>query len=135
MKDDGYRLYPLQDGWEALVGKSARDNDRLSLKIGRPQDFWFHVAGMPGSHVVVRHPDRPDQCPREIRKIGAGLAAFFSKARSGGRVSVHWTTCQNVSKRRGAPAGEVLLRKFEKTFAEPIDPKINLEETRDESST
>ena len=119
---EGVRIYEIEDGWEILVGKTARDNDHLSLRIGKANDFWFHVAGMPGSHVVARHPDQPDQCPREIKRISAGLAAHFSKAKNAGKVAVHWTSCKHVSKRRGAPAGQVLLKKFEKINTEPLDP-------------
>ena len=124
MKDpmDGIRIYPMEEGWQILVGRTARANDRLSLRIGLPADFWFHVAGMPGSHVVARHPNRPDHCPRDIRKVAGGLAAFFGKGKHGGNVSIHWTTCGNVSKRRGAPAGQVQLKKHAKMTAAPIDP-------------
>ena len=119
---DGIRTYRVEDGWEILVGKTAHDNDHLSIKIGKPADFWFHVAGMPGSHVLARHETRPAVCPKEIKQICAGLAAFFSKARNGGRVSVHFTSCKHVSKQKGAPAGQVVLKKFEKVMAEPLDP-------------
>jgi len=72
----GIRHYHLEDDWEILVGRSAQDNDQLSTKIGRPADFWFHVAGMPGSHVVARHPLRPEQCPRDIKRVAGGLAVM-----------------------------------------------------------
>lgn len=119
---DGVRIYSTPEGWEILVGKTARDNDHLSLKIGKANDFWFHVAGMPGSHVVARHADRPTHCPKEIKKLCGGLAAHFSKAKNAGKTSIHWTTCKHVSKRSGAPAGQVILKKFEKLMVEPIDP-------------
>ncbi len=122
MEMDGIRTFKFEGDWEILIGKTARDNDRLSLKIGGASDFWFHVAGMSGSHVVARHPSRPGQCPREVKRVSAGLAAFFSKARNAGKVTVHWTTCKYVSKKRGAPAGQVQLKKFEKVMIEPLDP-------------
>jgi predicted ribosome quality control (RQC) complex YloA/Tae2 family protein len=53
------------------------------------------------------------------------LAAFFGKGRKGGKVAIHWTTCGNVSKKRGAPAGQVSLKKFETLMAEPIDPSTH----------
>lgn len=118
---DGIQTFNWE-GWEILVGRNATANDTLSLKIGKPLDFWFHVAGMPGSHVVARHPDRPQRCPRAVRELAAGLAAFHSKGRNAKRVAVHWTTCHHVSKRRGAPAGQVVLRRFDATMAKPIDP-------------
>ena len=46
-----------------LVGKSAEDNDLLSLRLGEPHDFWFHLAGDSGSHVVVRNPERLERLP------------------------------------------------------------------------
>lgn len=124
MNMDGIRTYQMPEGWEILVGKTARDNDRLSTRIGLPADFWFHVAGMPGSHVVARHPDRPPQIPREVKRLAGGLAAFFGKGKRGGKVAIHWTTCKNVSKRRGAPAGQVQLKKFDTLMIEPVDPSV-----------
>ena len=119
---EGVRCYRLEDQWEILVGKTAKDNDILSIKIGKPSDFWFHVAGMAGSHVIARHASHPEQCPRQVKKVAAGLAAFFGKGRSAKKIAVHYTTCKNVSKRRGAPAGQVQLKRFETIMAEPIDP-------------
>lgn len=121
--DEGIRSFAMPEGWEILVGKTARDNDRLSIAIGKPADFWFHVAGMPGSHVVARHPDRPEQCPREVKRLAAGLAAYFGKGKQGGKVAIHWTTCKHVSKRPGAPPGQVQLKRFETLMSEPIDPQ------------
>lgn len=123
MNMDGIRIFPSEDGWEILVGKTARDNDYLSTKVGKPADFWFHVAGMPGSHVVARHPKRPDRIPREVKRLAGGLAAHFGKGKKGGKVAIHWTTCKFVSKRRGAPAGQVQLQRFETMMASPIDPE------------
>ncbi|MCB1042954.1 MAG: DUF814 domain-containing protein [Acidobacteria bacterium] len=127
--DPEIRVYSVGDDWEIWVGKTATANDRLSLKIGHPNDFWFHVAGMPGSHVVARHPSRPVQCTREVKRLAAGYAAFFSKARTAGKVAVHWTTCKNVGKRRGAPAGQVVLKKYDVIKTEPIEPPA-MEETQ-----
>ncbi len=46
--------YELPGGWKVIVGKTDWDNDLLSLKVAKPNDYWFHVRGMPGSHVVLR---------------------------------------------------------------------------------
>ena len=83
------RRFVSPDGLIVLVGKTAEDNDVLSLKLGAPHDFWLHVAAESGSHVVVRNPDRLTALPRETAQFAAGLAAGYSKARRGGRVAVH----------------------------------------------
>lgn len=100
------------EGFEILVGKGDADNDRLTFKVGAPLDFWLHVAGVPGSHVVVRNPERLEELPRQVLERAAELAAFHSKARHGGKVEVHWCRIADVSKPRGAAPGKVLLRTF-----------------------
>lgn len=45
--------YELPGMWIVLAGKSDADNDRLSLRIAAPRDWWFHVRGMPGSNVIL----------------------------------------------------------------------------------
>lgn len=114
------RRFVSPDGMIVLVGRTAEDNDVLSLKLGAPRDFWLHIAGDSGSHVVVRNPDNLPRLPRETLKFAAGLAAGYSKARKGGRVAVHVTTCDEVSKPRGLPAGMVQLGRFETTQAAPL---------------
>ena len=49
--------YELPGGFEVLAGKTDADNDLLSLRTSKANDLWFHVRGLPGSHVILRHPD------------------------------------------------------------------------------
>ena len=102
--------YQLEDDWTVLAGKTDAANDRLSLKLARPNDYWFHVRGMPGSHVLLRA--KPDEKPnRATLEAAAAVAAYHSKARSGGTVAVSCTQARNVSKPRGAKPGTVTIRK------------------------
>ena len=101
------------EGIEILVGRSARDNDTLSLRIARPRDLWLHAAGVAGSHVIVRRPESGD-IPKSVVERAAELAAWHSKARAArGKVPVHWCEAQDVSKMRGAPAGQVRLKRYD----------------------
>jgi predicted ribosome quality control (RQC) complex YloA/Tae2 family protein len=109
----GYRTFNL-GGFEVLVGRGDADNDALTFRVGEPRDFWLHVAGAPGSHVVVRNPDDLPELPREVLEPAAALAAWHSKARGRrGKVEVHVCRVADVSKARGAPAGEVRLRRWD----------------------
>jgi predicted ribosome quality control (RQC) complex YloA/Tae2 family protein len=104
------REYELPGGWTVLVGKTDWDNDRLSLKIARPDDWWFHVRGTSGSHVVLV--SRPNEEPsRDTLKQAAAIAAYHSKARAGGVVAVSCTRARFVTKPRGAKPGTVGIRK------------------------
>ncbi len=113
------RRFVSPDGFTVLVGKSAADNDALSLRLCEPWDFWFHLAGDSGSHVVVRNPDRLDRLPRDTERFAASLAAGYSKARNAGRVAVHACRGADVSKRRGQPPGEVSLGRWTTVNVEP----------------
>ncbi len=104
-----------------LVGRTATDNDVLTFKLGRPRDFWLHVAGQSGSHVVVLNPEGLERLPRDTQRFAAALAARYSKAKRGGRVAVHAATCSEVSKPRGLPAGKVALKRFKSVQASPAD--------------
>jgi len=105
-----------------LVGRTAEDNDVLSLKLGSPRDFWLHVAAGSGSHVVVRNPEGLDRLPKETEQFAASLAAGYSKARKGGRVAIHVCRCEDVSKPRGSPPGEVRIERFRNVQVSPWRP-------------
>jgi len=102
--------YELPGGWIVLAGKTSADNDHLSLRAAGPNDMWFHVRGMPGSHVILRvcENEEPD---RETVKAAAAVAAYHSKARTGGTVAVSCTRACFVTKPRGAEPGTVNIRK------------------------
>jgi predicted ribosome quality control (RQC) complex YloA/Tae2 family protein len=102
--------YLVSGRYTVLAGRTDADNDALSLEVAEANDWWFHVRGMPGSHVVLRAPDgeEPD---REVLKAVAAIAAYHSKARGGGVVSVSCTRARYVTKPRGAWPGTVQIRK------------------------
>ena len=114
------RVAASPDGFIVLVGRTARDNDVLSIKLAAPKDFWFHVAGESGSHVVVRNPDNLDALPRETKRFAAALAAGYSKARRGGKVAVHMARAGDVTKARGLAPGKVHLRRFSTIKTGPL---------------
>ena len=116
------RRFVSPDGMVVLVGRVAADNDTLTFKLSAPHDFWLHVAGASGSHVVVRNPDRLDRLPRDTQRFAASLAAGHSKARRGGRVAVHVARCRDVRKPRGLPAGKVTIGRYRTVFAKPQLP-------------
>jgi len=126
-KGRGYREFVL-DGWTVLVGKAATDNDRLTLEIAEPRDFWLHVAGWSGSHVVVRNPDDDPTPPRAVLDYAARLAAWYSKARGArGKVEVHVCRAEDVSKPRGFAPGKVLLARWDAVKVYAKEPPEGVE--------
>lgn len=109
------------EGFTVLVGKSDDANDDLTFKVADKQDVWLHVAGCPGSHVVVRNPDRLADVPRDVLEAAAGLAAWYSKARGAPRVEVHYCRVSDVSKAKRAPAGQVQLKRYKTVKVQPAN--------------
>lgn len=110
------------DGFEVLIGKGAADNDHLTFDVAEPHDFWLHVTGVPGSHVVVKNPDRLSALPRPVLEAAAAAAAWYSKARGRGKVEVHACRVSDVSKPRGYAPGEVHLRTWKAIKVAPRQP-------------
>ncbi len=98
--------YDLTPEWTVFAGRTDADNDLLSTSFARPDDYWFHVHDVPGSHVLLRGDGEPD---RELIMAAAAIAAWHSKARQASSCQVDCTRARFVSKPPRAPAGTVTI--------------------------
>ncbi len=114
----GMRHYRSSDGYEILVGRTDRDNDTLTFRVAKSFDLWFHVADYPGSHVLLRNPQRQPVPARTITEA-AQLAAQFSHARLDTRVAVNYCERKFVTKQKGFAPGQVRLSAFKTVLVEP----------------
>jgi predicted ribosome quality control (RQC) complex YloA/Tae2 family protein len=106
--NQGPRSYRSLEGHEILVGRSDDENDRLTMRMARGNDLFFHARGCPGSHVILRvDPKRPPN--HETLLDAATLAAHYSKARNRGAVDVSYTPRKWVKKPKGAKPGLVQI--------------------------
>jgi predicted ribosome quality control (RQC) complex YloA/Tae2 family protein len=117
----GVRHFTSSDGFEILVGKKAKDNDFLTFRMAKSLDLWMHAADYPGSHVVVRNPNRKD-IPHQTLLEAAQLAAFYSQGKQQPKAAVHYTQKKFVNKPRGASPGLVSLASFKTILVEPKVP-------------
>ncbi len=123
----GILAFTAADGSEILVGRNAAANERLTHKLAAPHDFWLHAEG-PGSHVVIRNPNRAPVPNNESLRQAAALAAHFSFARGSTKVNVRWTQVRHLRKPKGGPKGQVILKKAQTVLAEPVAPEDLFEE-------
>ena len=116
------RTYVTSDGWEVWVGRNNADNDLITHRLSNPHDLWFHVVGVPGSHVILRRPTR-DSKPKPTTLVEAAqIAAFFSKARKQTRVPVIYTERKFVSKPRRAKPGQAICTREREILVRPHKP-------------
>src|SRR5499426_548129 len=119
-KIPGVRRYRSSDGYEILVGRAGADNDHLTFRVAKSYDLWFHAADYPGSHVVLRNPQRKSVPPRAITEA-AQLAAKFSQARTLPRAAVNYCERKYVTKMKGFAPGQVRLSSFKTVMVEPAE--------------
>ena len=117
------RRFRSTDGYEIVVGRNDRDNDVITFRLARPYDIWLHAADYPGSHAVVRNPNR-ETLPQRTITEAAELAAFYSQAKREAKAAVHYAQKKFVSKPPRAKPGLVRLSSF-KTII--VEPKCDLE--------
>ena len=108
----------LSKQFELCAGTSAAANEYVTFQLAQPDDLWFHVRDLPGSHVILRKLQRDIAVPEEILLQAAKVAAVHSKAKPGSKVTVSYTEKKNVKKIPGGPMGLVTMTKEKSLFIE-----------------
>ena len=97
-------------GYKIWVGKNAQSNDQLTLKYSYKEDLWLHAKDVPGSHVLIKH-QSGKPFPKDVIERAAELAAYNSKRKTESLCPVAYTQKKYVRKRKGDPAGAVIVEK------------------------
>ena len=117
-----FKHYLVDGKYHVFVGKDSQNNDLLTTRFAKQNDFWFHARSVSGSHVVLRVENLKEAIPKSILKKAASLAAYHSKAKTAGLVPVSYTYKKYVIKRKGMPIGQVSLLKEETLIVKPEIP-------------
>lgn len=117
------RRLQTSEGWDVLIGRNNQGNDYLTHRLARPEDYWFHVHGAAGSHVVLRRGKGKNEPSKQTIEEVAAWAAFYSQARTAGRVPVIVTRKKYVRKPRGAPPGLAVCEREKTVIVKPKEPK------------
>jgi predicted ribosome quality control (RQC) complex YloA/Tae2 family protein len=89
------KTYISRDGIQIKVGENAKENDSLTLS-SYPREWWMHVDGGPGSHVIICHEE--NTIPKETKRDAALLAIHHSKSSSAKVVRVNLVRVDQVIK-------------------------------------
>jgi len=116
------RRLTSREGWPVLIGRNNEGNDYLTHHLARPEDYWFHVHGAAGSHVVLRRGKSKSEPSRATLEEVAGWAAFYSQARTAGTVPVIVTRKKYVRKPRRGPPGLALCTNEKTIMTRPQEP-------------
>jgi len=112
-----YREFEFKN-YKIWVGKNAEANDNLTLKYSFKEDLWLHAKDVSGPHVLIKH-QAGKNFPKDVIEYAAGLAAFYSKRKNEALCPVAVTPKKYVRKRKGDPAGAVVVEKEDVILVEP----------------
>lgn len=118
-----YRSFDLGEGFMLYVGRNSANNDELTMRFARPNDYWFHARGVSGSHAVLKGGDGKSKPPKYVLEQAAGIAAYYSKARNAGLTPVVYTQKKYIRKPRGAAQGAVALERETVIMTRPSIPE------------
>jgi predicted ribosome quality control (RQC) complex YloA/Tae2 family protein len=105
-------------GWKIWVGKNAESNDKLTLHHSFKEDLWLHAKDVPGSHVLIKYQSGKN-FPKDVIERAAELAAYNSKRKTETLCAVIFTPKKFVRKRKGEPAGTVVVEREEVILVKP----------------
>ena len=120
---DKFKHYVLEHKYHVYVGRDSKNNDLLTTKFAKQNDYWFHARSVPGSHVVLRIDNSKEVIPKNILKSVASIAAFHSKAKTAGVVPVSYAFKKYVVKKKGMEPGKVALLKEAVLLVNPELPR------------
>ena len=114
--------FETPDGMKVFCGKNNLQNEHITHKLAEKHDYWFHVKGDAGSHVLLVTEGRE---PTDLDfTTAAEIAAYHSKA-EGSNIGVDYTLAKNVKKVTGARPGFVIYHTNWTAYVTPNSEKIN----------
>lgn len=101
-----FMKFVTDGGFTLLCGRNNIQNEHITHRLADKNDYWFHVKGRPGSHVVLLASGNE---PGELDFTQAArVAALYSSAREGQNVAIDYTRVKNLKKTPGGKPGLVI---------------------------
>ncbi|AEA33300.1 Rqc2 family fibronectin-binding protein [Hippea maritima] len=100
------------DGYDVYIGKNARGNDIVSLKLASKDDLWFHAKNIASAHLILKTPSKLQDIDDDVKMKIARIVACRSKAKKSEMVDVDYTLAKYVRKPKHAKMGMVIYTNF-----------------------
>ena len=102
--------YETSGGYRVLCGRNNLQNDELTMKLAERDDWWFHVKGAPGSHVVLFTEGKGEPDSADCTEA-ATIAAVNSSLPENATAEVDYTLRRYIKKPSGSRPGFVIYTK------------------------
>ncbi|MBN1211375.1 MAG: DUF814 domain-containing protein [candidate division Zixibacteria bacterium] len=117
-----YKEHQLSTGLTIFIGRDGADNDRTTFEYARPYELWFHAQQCPGSHVVMKYPNKSFEPSKLEIEETAAAAAYHSRAKNDSLVPVVYTERRYIHKPRKAKPGLVTVEREKSIMVTPKKP-------------
>ena len=103
------------------VGKNNIQNDYLTNKLARNNDYWFHVKDGSGAHVVVSVPNNNPSftLSEQVIRLAASIAGYYSKYSKSSTVPIDYTKVQYIKKIPGTKGYHVTYTNQKTIYIDP----------------
>jgi predicted ribosome quality control (RQC) complex YloA/Tae2 family protein len=117
---EGHKVRETEiDGYAVFWGETATANDYVTTRVAKPNDYWLHVRGAHGAHVVLRTNNKPERVPQLLLLKAAAIAARHSNQKHAKHVPVTVALAKHVRKPRKAAPGAVTFTHDKTLFVDP----------------
>lgn len=98
--------YRTKEGFDLYVGKNNYQNEEVTFKIAKGDDWWFHAKQMTGSHVILKNDGK--DIPDSVFEAAANLAAYYSSGRESTHIEVDYVQRKEIKRVPKAAKGFVI---------------------------
>lgn len=117
-----FKHFLIDGKYHLYVGKDSKNNDMLTTKFAKQNDFWFHARSVAGSHAVLRVENTKDSIPKKVLEKAASITAFYSKSKTSKMAPVTYTLKKYVTKNSRHEVGQVSVMKESVLLVRPEIP-------------
>jgi len=111
--------FTSSEGFDFYVGKNNLQNETVTFELASGNDWWFHVKGIAGSHVIVKTGGK--ELSDKGFEEAAALAAWYSSAPKSGKTEVDYTRRKELKKPASARPGMVI---YHTNYSMVVEPSL-----------
>ena len=109
-------------GFDVYIGKNARGNDYVTMKLANKYDLWFHAHSRPSAHLILKNHSRLQNIDDNVKMACAYEVALRTKAADGEKIDVDYTFVKNIKKPKGLKVGLVYYSDFKSIRVKRDEP-------------
>lgn len=117
-----FKHFVIEGKYHFYVGKDSKNNDMLTTKFAKQNDYWFHARSVAGSHAVLRVENTKESIPKRVLEKAASITAYYSKSKTSKMAPVTYTLKKYVTKNSRHEVGQVSVLKESVLLVRPEIP-------------